>query len=105
MPRRFVSDHGLSQSDTELIVWLVKNHLLMSQIAQRRDISDPEEIQRFAEIVGTQERLDYLYTLTVADIAGTNPELWNAWRSSLMRQLYTETRRALEPRPPESSRP
>ena len=67
----------------------------MSQIAQRRDISDPEEIQRFAEIVTTQERLDYLYTLTVADIAGTNPELWNAWRSSLMRQLYTETRRAL----------
>ena len=67
----------------------------MSHIAQRKDISDPEEIQRFAEIVGTQERLDYLYTLTVADIAGTNPELWNAWRSSLMRQLYTETRRAL----------
>lgn len=91
----FCTDHGLSQTDTELIVWLVKNHLLMSQIAQRRDISDPEEIQRFAEIVVTEERLDYLYTLTVADIAGTNPELWNAWRASLMRQLYTETRRAL----------
>ena len=91
----FCADHGLSQDDTQLIVWLVKNHLLMSHIAQRRDISDPEEIQRFAEIVVTQERLDYLYTLTVADIAGTNPELWNAWRSSLMRQLYTETRRAL----------
>ena len=91
----FCVDHGLSQTDTQLVVWLVKNHLLMSHIAQRRDISDPEEIQRFAEIVVTQERLDYLYTLTVADIAGTNPELWNAWRSSLMRQLYTETRRAL----------
>ena len=91
----FCADHGLSQTDTALIVWLVKNHLLMSQIAQRRDISDPEEIQRFAEIVVTEERLDYLYTLTVADIAGTNPELWNAWRASLMRQLYTETRRAL----------
>ena len=91
----FCADHGLSETDTALIVWLVKNHLLMSQIAQRRDISDPEEIQRFAQIVVTQERLDYLYTLTVADIAGTNPELWNAWRSSLMRQLYTETRRAL----------
>ena len=92
---QFCTDHGLSTTDTALIVWLVQNHLLMSQIAQRRDISDPEEIQRFAEIVTTQERLDYLYTLTVADIAGTNPELWNAWRSSLMRQLYTETRRAL----------
>ena len=91
----FCQQHKLAASDTELIIWLVKNHLLMSHIAQRRDISDPEEIQRFAEIVGTQERLDYLYTLTVADIAGTNPELWNAWRSSLMRQLYTETRRAL----------
>ena len=91
----FCSDHKLTASDTELVIWLVKNHLLMSHIAQRKDISDPEEIQRFAEIVGTQERLDYLYTLTVADIAGTNPELWNAWRSSLMRQLYTETRRAL----------
>jgi [protein-PII] uridylyltransferase len=67
----------------------------MSQIAQKRDISDPEEIQRFAETVADQERLDYLYTLTEADIAGTNPELWNAWRSSLMRQLYTETSRAL----------
>lgn len=92
---QFCADHGVSKPDTELIVWLVKNHLLMSHIAQRRDISDPEEIQRFAEIVVTEERLDYLYTLTVADIAGTNPELWNAWRSSLMRQLYTETRRAL----------
>ena len=91
----FCREHKVSSSDTELIIWLVRNHLLMSHIAQRRDISDPAEIQRFAETVGSQERLDYLYTLTVADIAGTNPELWNAWRSSLMRQLYTETRRAL----------
>ena len=93
--RQFCRDHGLDQTDTDLVVWLVKNHLLMSYVAQRRDISDPDEILRFAEIVGSEERLDYLYTLTVADIAGTNPELWNAWRSSLMRQLYTEARRAL----------
>ena len=93
--QEFCEDHGLSKIDTELVVWLVQNHLLMSHVAQRRDISDPEEIQRFAETVVSEERLDYLYTLTVADIAGTNPELWNAWRSSLMRQLYTETRRAL----------
>ena len=91
----FCLSHGLSTSDADLVTWLVQNHLLMSQIAQKRDISDPEEIQRFAETVADQERLDYLYTLTVADIAGTNPELWNAWRSSLMRQLYTETSRAL----------
>ncbi len=67
----------------------------MSSFSQKRDISDPEEIQRFAEHVSTEERLDYLFTLTVADINGTNPELWNAWRSSLLRHLYTETRRAL----------
>ena len=91
----FCLTHGLSNTDANLVTWLVQNHLLMSQIAQKRDISDPDEIQRFAETVADQERLDYLYTLTVADIAGTNPELWNAWRSSLMRQLYTETSRAL----------
>lgn len=91
----FCRHHGHTPEDTELVTWLVRNHLLMSNIAQRRDISDPEEIQRFAGFVGTEERLDYLYTLTVADINGTNPELWNAWRGSLLRQLYTETRRAL----------
>jgi len=91
----FCERHGLNSEDTELVVWLVKNHLLMSSFSQRKDISDPDEIQRFAAHVMTQERLDYLYTLTVADIHGTNPELWNAWRSTLLRQTYTETRRAL----------
>ncbi len=91
----FCERHSLDARDTELIVWLVRNHLVMSSISQRKDISDPEEILRFASHVVTEERLDYLYTLTVADIDGTNPELWNAWRSSLLRQLYTETRRAL----------
>ena len=91
----FCERHGLSKDDTELVVWLVQNHLLMSSFSQRKDISDPDEIQRFATHVMTQERLDYLYTLTVADIHGTNPELWNAWRSTLLRQTYTETRRAL----------
>ncbi|EED34859.1 protein-pII uridylyltransferase [Luminiphilus syltensis NOR5-1B] len=94
--RDFCERHSINEHDTELIVWLVKNHLLMSSVAQRKDISDPEEIQRFAEFCGSEERLDYLYTLTVADINGTNPELWNAWRGSLLRQLYTETRRALD---------
>ncbi|MGD2006709.1 MAG: [protein-PII] uridylyltransferase [Cellvibrionales bacterium] len=91
----FCQRHGLTEADTALVVWLVANHLTMSSFSQRKDISDPDEIQRFATHVQTQERLDYLYTLTVADIHGTNPELWNAWRSTLLRQTYTETRRAL----------
>ena len=91
----FCERHSLDARDTELVVWLVKNHLVMSSISQRKDISDPEEIVKFASHVATEERLDYLYTLTVADIHGTNPELWNAWRSSLLRQLYTAARRAL----------
>ena len=93
--RLFCERHFFDEPDTELVVWLVKNHLFMSSFSQKRDISDPREIQRFAEHMSTEERLDYLCTLTVADINGTNPELWNAWRSSLLRHLYTETRRAL----------
>src|SRR5690606_38037473 len=73
----------------------VQNHLLMSVTAQRKDISDPDVVHEFARKVGDLVHLDYLYTLTVADINATNPSLWNAWRASLMRQLYRETRRAL----------
>ena len=91
----FCRSHGLDQRDTELVVWLVRNHLFMSAVSQRRDISDPDVIQQFAEHMGDEEHLDYLFTLTVADINATNPTLWNAWRGSLLRQLYTETRRAL----------
>ncbi|NND67612.1 MAG: [protein-PII] uridylyltransferase, partial [Halioglobus sp.] len=92
---KFCREHGLDDHDTKLVVWLVQNHLLMSAVSQRKDISDPDVIQQFAEHMGDEERLDYLFTLTVADINGTNPTLWNAWRGSLLRQLYTETRRAL----------
>lgn len=92
---QFCVNHGLSTRDTNLVVWLVKNHLLMSAVSQRKDISDPEVIQNFATHMGDQNRLDYLFTLTVADINATNPKLWNAWRGSLLRQLYTETKRAL----------
>ncbi|WOJ96381.1 [protein-PII] uridylyltransferase [Congregibacter brevis] len=93
--RTFCEDHGLSRRDTNLVEWLVRNHLFMSAVSQRKDISDPDVVQEFAEHVGDQNRLDYLFALTVADINGTNPKLWNAWRGSLLRQLYTESKRAL----------
>ncbi len=91
----FCVRHHLGKWDTALVGWLVKNHLFMSSIAQRQDIQDPDVIKSFALIVGDQTHLDYLYTLTVADINATNPKLWNAWRASLLRQLYQSTKRAL----------
>jgi len=91
----FCQRHGLTSWDTKLVAWLVKNHLLMSVTAQRKDISDPDVVHEFARKVGDLVHLDYLYTLTVADINATNPSLWNSWRASLLRQLYRETRRAL----------
>ncbi len=91
----FCENHGINPVDTKLVCWLVQHHLYMSGVAQRKDISDPEVVQEFAETMGDQLHLDYLFTLTVADINATNPTLWNAWRGSLLRQLYTETKRAL----------
>lgn len=91
----FCRAHRLSESDTALVVWLVREHLLMSVTAQRQDISDPEVINRFATHVADRERLDYLYLLTVADIAGTSPKLWNAWKDRLLADLYAATRFAL----------
>lgn len=93
--QRFCEHHGLSRWDTNLVVWLVRKHLLMSSIAQRQDISDPEVIHKFALEMGDQLHLDYLYTLTVADVNATNPTLWSSWKASLMRQLYLETKLAL----------
>lgn len=92
---RFCADHGLSPYDGRMVSWLVRNHLLLSMTAQRKDISDPEVIQRFAEAVGDLSHLDHLYLLTVADIRATNPSLWNSWRNSLLAELYTLTNRAL----------
>lgn len=88
--------HQLPTWDTRLIVWLVSHHLVMSTTAQRKDLSDPQVIHDFAQFVGDEIHLDYLYVLTVADINATNPTLWNSWRASLLRQLYTETKRALK---------
>lgn len=91
----FCQRHHLSTWDAKLVSWLVGKHLLMSMTAQRRDISDPEVIHEFALQVGDKLHLDYLYALTVADINATNPTLWNAWRASLLRQLYLSTKKEL----------
>jgi len=91
----FCQRHGLTAWDGKLVAWLVRNHLTMSVTAQRKDISDPDVVYEFARKVGDLVHLDYLYVLTVADINATNPTLWNSWRASLLRQLYTETKRAL----------
>lgn len=91
----FALRHQLPTWDRRLLVWLVRNHLIMSETAQRKDITDPEVIYDFARQVGEQVRLDYLYVLTVSDLNATNPKLWNSWRAQLLRQLYSETRRAL----------
>jgi len=93
--RQFCVDHKISNYDTKLICWLVKNHLIMSSTAQRKDISDPDVIHAFAEKVHKMEYLNYLYLLTVADMRATNPELWTSWKDSLLRELYTATLNAL----------
>lgn len=90
----FCSTHGLSNFDANIVAWLVKNHLIMSTTAQRKDISDADVINDFAENVGSQERLNYLYLLTVADIRATNSTLWNSWKDSLLAELYYATTRA-----------
>jgi len=91
----FCIQHGMSEYDAKLVGWLVLNHLIMSHFSQRRDISDPEVIKEFAEIVGDQEHLDNLYLLTLADIRGTSPKVWNAWKGQLLLELYQATRKAL----------
>jgi [protein-PII] uridylyltransferase len=93
--RAFCEAHGLGEADTALVEWLVRHHLLMSVTAQKQDISDPEVIHRFAVQVADRERLDYLYLLTCADIAGTSPKLWNAWKDRLLSELHAATRYAL----------
>lgn len=92
----FCQHHGIDTENAKLVAWLVRNHLLMSMTAQKRDISDPQVIAAFSHQLGNQKRLDYLFLLTVADIRATNPELWNDWRHTLLTQLYRATLRHLQ---------
>jgi [protein-PII] uridylyltransferase len=91
----FCKLHGLSEYDTRFVSWLVRHHLVMSATAQRQDIHDPEVVTRFARLVGDQAHLDNLYLLTVADMRGTSPKVWNAWKDRLLAQLYNATTRVL----------
>ena len=93
--RRFCRRHGLAREDTELVCFLVEQHLTMSAVAQRQDIADPEVVRAFAEKAGTERRLVALYLLTVADIRGTSPKVWNAWKAKLLEDLFRLTRRIL----------
>ncbi len=95
MARDFCHQHDFTSHNRRLVAWLVKNHLLMSMTAQRKDISDPDVIHEFAHNVGSIEYLNHLYLLTVADIRATNPELWNTWKDSLLKELYSATRNTL----------
>jgi len=87
----FCKLHRLSDYDSKLVAWLVEKHLLISKTAQREDIDDPDVIKKFANEVRDQNHLDYLHILTVADICGTNPELWNSWKSTQLTNLYQRT--------------
>jgi [protein-PII] uridylyltransferase len=93
--RRFCRDHGIVGEDAELIEFLVGEHLTMSRVAQKEDLSEPDVIADFAAHVGNERRLTALYLLTVADIRGTSPKVWNAWKGKLLEDLYRLTLRAL----------
>ncbi len=93
--RHFASQHGISREDAKLIEFLVREHLSMSRIAQKSDLSDPDVINAFAKQVGNERYLTALYLLTVADIRGTSPKVWNAWKGKLLEDLYRYTLRAL----------
>jgi [protein-PII] uridylyltransferase len=97
--RRFATRHALAKEDRELVQFLVENHLAMSAVAQKQDVHDPEVVAAFAAKVGTERRLVALYLLTVADVRGTSPKVWNAWKGKLLEDLYRATRRVLTGEP------
>ncbi|EJL77792.1 (protein-PII) uridylyltransferase [Polaromonas sp. CF318] len=98
----FCRQHGIAAEDAKLIEFLVGEHLSMSRIAQKEDLSDPEVIAAFARRVGNERYLTALYLLTVADIRGTSPKVWNAWKGKLLEDLYRYTLRVLGGRAPDA---
>ena len=100
--RRFCQQHGIERADARLIEFLVREHLIMSRIAQKEDLSDPAVIHAFAERVGNERQLTALYLLTVADVRGTSPKVWNAWKGKLLEDLYKLTVHALGGRAPDA---
>ncbi len=93
--RHFCRLHGIAREDSRLVEFLVREHLTMSRISQKSDLSDPDVIAAFAQRVGNERTLTALYLLTVADIRGTSPKVWNAWKGKLLEDLYRLTLRAL----------
>ena len=101
--KRFCRAHGVDKADAALVEFLVREHLSMSQVAQKQDLSDPDVIAAFAQRVGNERRLTALYLLTVADIRGTSPKVWNAWKGKLLEDLYRATLRVLGGRAPDAA--
>jgi [protein-PII] uridylyltransferase len=101
--REFCEHHGLETEDTELVVWLVRHHLMMSFTAQKEDTTDPQVIQKFATAVGDERRLTALYLLSHADIRGTSPKIWNGWKGKLFEDLFFATQRLLRGATPQQA--
>jgi [protein-PII] uridylyltransferase len=101
--RVFCRQHGIDKEDADLIEFIVAQHLSMSSIAQKQDLSDPDVIAAFAKRVGNERYLTALYLFTVADIRGTSPKVWNAWKGKLLEDLYQLTLRTLGGRAPDAS--
>ncbi len=101
---QFCREHGLAEADTELVVFLVQHHLSMSTVAQKQDLSDPDVVAAFAALVGDERHLTALYLLTVADIRGTSPKVWNAWKAKLLEDLYRVSLRVLGGEPHSADR-
>ena len=101
--RTFCNEHQVANADADLIAFLVGEHLTMSHVAQKEDLSDPDVIGRFAQRVGNERYLTALYLLTVADIRGTSPKVWNAWKGKLLEDLYKSTLRVLGGRAPDAN--